>query len=187
MHWSKSTAALWPVALWSVKSIIPKKKFQKILPKLSFSWWVLLGSLGPGTQGDSCFGTYCTPAAATRIMGESIGTETLKRMQNLGHFHFTLDPLFRETGEVATKWTEINSQPHTAVCTQSVNSTVYCPSYQLRVRAKSSGNSAEKASWVAWRLGYLGGLVLSPTHVAELAATTAPVFQLVLQGPLALL
>lgn len=33
----------------------------------------------------------------------------------------------------------------------------------------------------------LGGLVLSPTHVAELAATAAPVFQLVLQGPLALL
>lgn len=76
---------------------------KEILPKLSFSWWVLLGSLGPGTPGDSCFGTYCTPAAATRIMGKSIGTETLERMQNLGHFHFTLDPLFRETGEVATK------------------------------------------------------------------------------------
>lgn len=31
-------------------------------------------------------------------------------------------------------------------------------------------------------VSYLGGLMLSPTHMAELAATTAPVFQLVFQG-----
>lgn len=36
-------------------------------------------------------------------------------------------------------------------------------------------------------LGYLGGLVLSPTDMAELAATAAPVLQLVFLGPLALL
>lgn len=36
-------------------------------------------------------------------------------------------------------------------------------------------------------LGYLGGLVLSPTDMAELAATAAPVLQLILLGPLALL
>ena len=35
-------------------------------PKLSFSLWVWWGNLVPGTQGDSCFGTYYTPAAAVR-------------------------------------------------------------------------------------------------------------------------
>lgn len=35
-------------------------------PKLSFSLWVWWGSLVPGTQGDSCFGTYYTPVAAIR-------------------------------------------------------------------------------------------------------------------------
>lgn len=54
----------------------PRKRNQSASPKLSFSWWVLLGSLGPGTQGDSCFGTCYTPAAATGARGKRVGAET---------------------------------------------------------------------------------------------------------------
>lgn len=49
-----------------------------------------MGSLGPGTQGDSCFGTCYTPATATRIREKSIGPVTLQRDAKFWTFPFLI-------------------------------------------------------------------------------------------------
>lgn len=169
-------------------SKLPKKRNQNPSPKLSFSWWVLLGSLGPGTQGDSCFGTCYTPATATRIRGKSIGTETLWRDAKSWTFLFYVgSPIWGNRKKNGMKRLERHSPQRTVAltqrpCTSALPGTCSLAELWARAALGAAQGSACRAVW-----GYLGGLVLSPTHVAELAATAAPVFQLVLQGPLALL
>lgn len=155
LHQNKSCAELWPAALSSANMWITQKEIKKPSPKLSFSWWALLGSLGPGTPGDSCFGTCYTPATATRRRRKSIGAETRQRGATPACFRLHLIP--RRGKRKKLPWSSLH---------------VSCPAW----------HGVPAGVW-----GYLGGLVLSPTHVAELAATAAPVLQLILQGPLALL
>lgn len=149
-----------------------------------------MGSLGPGTQGDSCFGTCYTPATATRIRGKSIGTETLQRDAKSWTFSFYVgSPHSGQVEDTAEKQLERHSPQRTAALAQRLR--FPAPRYALASRAPEReelwGQRGGCPPGLPAVWGYLGGLVLSPTHVAELAATAAPVFQLVLQGPLALL
>ena len=40
------------------------------VPRLSSSWWAWWGAGGPGSRGDSCYGTRRTPAAAAEEVRE---------------------------------------------------------------------------------------------------------------------
>lgn len=52
-------------------------------PRLASSWWVWSGGWGPGTPGDSCYGTYRTLAAAATRDGDTKSGFILDSWENM--------------------------------------------------------------------------------------------------------
>lgn len=140
-----------------------------------------MGSLGPGTQGDSCFGTCYTPATAVSTREKSTGTDILQRDSKFWTFFICYwIPHSDHKKEAATEQLKRPPPQHTETL-------LLADACWLTPGARGALGAVGVLLGLPVVLGYLGGLVLSPTDVAELAATAAPILQLVFMGPLTLL